>query len=55
MSDLKQLAAGFEDVFYIVDKNRRDVLGPMDIKEYVEMREKLGVPDDMTLKVKLKI
>jgi hypothetical protein len=55
MSDLKQLAAGFEDVFYIVDKNRRDVLGPMDIKEYVEMREKLGVPDDMTLKIKLKI
>ena len=40
---------------YIIDVKQDSIYGSMDIKEYVEMREKLGVPDDMTLKVKLKI
>ena len=40
---------------YIIDVKQDSVYGPLEIKEYVEMRERLGVPDDMTLKVKLKI
>ena len=54
MSDGKQLAAGFENTFYIVDKDRKDVFGPMDIKEYVMAIDSIGVDkEDVNLKVRL--
>ena len=54
-NDVEKIKNDFSPALYIIDVKQDSIYGPMDIKEYVEMREKLGVPDDMTLKVKLKI
>ena len=54
-NDKEKIKNDFSPALYIIDVKQDSIYGPMDIKEYVEMREKLGVPDDMTLKVKLKI
>ncbi len=56
MSDGEQLVVGFENSFYIVDKEKQEVMGPMDMREYVMAIDSIGVDDeDVNLKVKLKL
>ena len=54
-NDLEKLKNGFSPALYIIDVKQDSVYGPLEIKEYVEIREELGVPEDLTLKVKMKL
>ena len=54
-NDLEKLKNGFSPALYIIDVKQDSVYGPLEIKEYVKLREELGVPEDLILKVKMKL
>ena len=53
--DALKIAKAFTSSYYIIEKKKDKIFGPMNIKEYAEMRDSLGVPDDVRLKIKMKL
>ncbi|MDD4819247.1 MAG: hypothetical protein PHD21_00195 [Flavobacteriales bacterium] len=45
----------FTFCYYIIDKKENHIYGPMTMNQYAQTRDFLAVPDDVRMKVKLKL